>query len=74
MARNWEVFAIPEYPQLKRAEYGCHDCGEKLAIKKNGKPASRCLKHLIECREKKRQVLGCKRRYSNATHIEGAKQ
>lgn len=60
---RWEVF--------RKAEYGCHDCGGRLAVKKNGKVASRCLRHLTENRELRRRQLGCKRRYDNATLVEG---
>lgn len=46
--------------QLRRARDGrCTQCGERVVAGK------RCLKHLIEARERQRQVQGTRRRYYN---------
>lgn len=53
-----------DWQARKQTEGLCTLCGEKAAIKRNGKPASRCLNHLIQQREHIRGKLGSQKRYT----------
>jgi hypothetical protein len=51
-----------KYQLRMRRDKRCTQCGQP-AIQ-----GSRCLKHLIEARERKRARLGCKRRYNTMSY------
>ena len=66
-----EFTHLPISPQRKyqlrrRRDNGCTDCGEPAIM------GSRCLKHLVEARERQRKLKGLKRRYFTLSYkLEG---
>jgi len=46
-----------KYQLRRKRDHLCTECGEPAA------EASRCLKHLVEARERQRHLRGLKRRY-----------
>lgn len=63
-----------DWQARKRADGLCTICGNRAAIKRNGKTASKCLPHLIEQREYIRDKLGSKNRYTVTDSYAAAKR
>ncbi len=56
---NLRISRQRKYQLRKQRDHRCTECGEPAA------QGTRCLKHLVDARERQRRNRGLKRRYTN---------